>query len=60
VRENMPPGTPVVQPTAVDKDADVNAKIRWDKLAGSGTGAMQFSHDRGKTSELSNATLQAV
>jgi hypothetical protein len=28
VRENMPPGTPVLQPTAVDKDADLNAKIR--------------------------------
>ena len=60
VRENMPPGTPVLQPTAVDKDADLNAKIRWDKLAGSGTGARQFSHGRRKMPELSNATLQAV
>jgi protocadherin Fat 4 len=28
VRENMPPGTPVLQPIATDKDADLNAKIR--------------------------------
>lgn len=28
VRENMPPGTTVLQPIAVDKDADLNAKIR--------------------------------
>jgi hypothetical protein len=26
----MPPGTPVLQPIATDKDADLNAKIRWD------------------------------
>lgn len=28
VRENRPPGTPVLQPVATDKDADLNAKIR--------------------------------
>jgi protocadherin Fat 4 len=28
VRENLPPGTPVLQPVATDKDADLNSKIR--------------------------------
>jgi hypothetical protein len=38
-------------------------KVRWAvtaKLAGSGTGAREFSYGRRKTFELRNATLQAV